>query len=551
MVSERIARREVAVVETDWPALRKAGPESMEAASEQAYEIARAIAIETLAVDQDSVLAELSQRVEYLCRASWPDEPLDGYELQSSLGGFIVARLAVAWVPSGQIGLRHSALDREGMLRALEAQGVSEVMARRVIGDWLGPTPGFVGNIAGLPTGLLAGLAERSLTKKERTSALDQIAVSGRDLRRLCAVLLLNRTIRQLLAVLPDKAFGLEFSGLLALVATGHAERVVPLVTEEHAKDLSLKTVNELAIAIQTLRLGQVPQFDEDDWVCSSPKPQALAYAIEDEQQESFAEIQDDSGLDVEQENAADSAPVISSLDLPVDEKDEKPNAEVTSEDFDDSAVSWQGKSGTDIVKNAWQKLYETLSLAVRRGALLGLLPEIPNHDEWLVAPDALWDRRPSSNSTPSIADPFLTPVRGAVRMLLAALEGEVPTLADIENAGPLRWFVIRCAALAHIKNAQFVEAQELLRGWPMQCVELRWVEALLMRQQHNEVIQVDAQELRQAGAQLIEDLAVAVGRTLTGLGLTGLNQTDDGEKVEAPQDEDESESAKESLLAV
>lgn len=274
-----------------WSELRRDDPEALRRAESEALEMARALAVESLASDRDAELVELDERRRHLSSAAWPAAPLEGYRLQSSLGAFVLARVAIAWVPAGQMGLRHRPLGADAVLRGLIQQGVDPVLARSVLGDWLGPHEGFRGTVEGLDAGSLAGLTERTLTRSERDAALSQVAASPRDLSRLAACLVLARSVRRLLPVLPGDGHGERLAATLALVATDRADRALELLSAPGgggsgvgeaspleqaggpplAEGLGTRAVRELALAIVALRSGQSFELEPDLWAPAPP----------------------------------------------------------------------------------------------------------------------------------------------------------------------------------------------------------------------------------------------------------------------------------------
>ena len=198
-----------------WSALRRSDSEAFASVQLQALELARALAVESLASDSDAELAELEDRRLHLGRTAWPEDPLAGYGLKSSIGAFVMARVALAWVPAGQVGLRKRPLAPENVIRNLTQQGVEPSLARSVVGTW-SPSESTVALEEGLDANALAGLAERSLTDEERDAALDQVARSPRDLARLATALVLGRATRRLLPVLPGPQLGEALGGMLA-----------------------------------------------------------------------------------------------------------------------------------------------------------------------------------------------------------------------------------------------------------------------------------------------------------------------------------------------
>ncbi len=202
--------------------------------------------------EKESVLEELDGRVRSVRQQLWPEEdPLRGYGQQCSVGAFVVARYAVAWVPSGLATSRHSAQTPEGLVRAFMAAGLSEAQAGVLLA-------GFEGTEDSQPTeseldfGVLAGLAERSLTQTETKQAMARVAWSPRDTARLAAAARLVDRVRAGLPWMPIDRAAAGLAVAAADVPERQPERRFRLL--RRSTDPWLRLLSQLAEAEATLR---------------------------------------------------------------------------------------------------------------------------------------------------------------------------------------------------------------------------------------------------------------------------------------------------------
>src|SRR5262245_49156432 len=119
-----------------WARLAKGGTTENESARLEALELARALAAQTVVLERDAVIEELPDRFRVIAETIWSSTPLQGYQLHSSLGAYAIAKVAWSWAPSGQKGLRHEPLNREGLLEDLLELGVARDRAVAVLGEW-------------------------------------------------------------------------------------------------------------------------------------------------------------------------------------------------------------------------------------------------------------------------------------------------------------------------------------------------------------------------------------------------------------------------------
>src|SRR5204862_5613253 len=127
-------------------------------------------------------------------------------------------------------GLRHEPLSREGLLEDLLELGVSRERALAVIGDWQRIDPGFAPDPMGLDVSRIAGLAECSLTARERSRALSQIAYSARCLSRLASTINVLSVLRMVLPVLPPEQMGAKELTAFFAIALEQPDRALALL---------------------------------------------------------------------------------------------------------------------------------------------------------------------------------------------------------------------------------------------------------------------------------------------------------------------------------
>ena len=109
-------------------------------------------------------------------------------------------------------------------MAALVEHGLDELTAQSVLGDWAAVRADFVGNTDGLATSVIAGLAERTLARRERDDALSQVAYSPRCLARLASTCNLLAAVRAILPELPPGEMGARFVSSVASISFGRAD---------------------------------------------------------------------------------------------------------------------------------------------------------------------------------------------------------------------------------------------------------------------------------------------------------------------------------------
>lgn len=465
----------------------------MALAREEAVALARAIVAQATLGDPDAELEELGERLEAELEVIWPEEaPVEGYELHSSLGALLVARAALELVPSGRRSLRRKPLDRAGMIAALVKQGVDGAAAEATIGDWQEVWPDFSARPEGLSAAMIAGLSERSLTRKERDQALCQVAYSPRCLVRLAASCNLLGTVRALLASQPPAALGDAALLANAAVALGVPGRGLELLAQPEAPTLRQQARWELLFAQQELSEGRAPALPEDPWV----RLPAEGGPAEGEE---GAEEDEDDVLEMVEEGAP--AP---SMILP-------PRWGLSPEET---------ASAEEI--EAWNARRRAAGgMLSQRGSLLGVLPgpqPLTVRPQPLGPDLRLMRQRAEGGEEASEAEALilegaeaellLPPLRGAIRMVVAAAEGRLPPPSALSQSGGYGWLVQRAQALAHVVQGELQAAERA--AWdlgPGGSPELRWAQDRLARFGSRKPAPVEPAEARQMAAGLVADL--------------------------------------------
>lgn len=495
-----------------WKGLRAGDPEATACAREEAAELARAIVAHALLADPDAELAELPERLESELEILWPEgDPCQGYELESSFGAYLIARSALELVPSGRRALRHTPLDRAGMIAALIKQGVDEDAARATLGDWQEVWPDFQARSAGLSISALAGLAERSLGRTERDRALCQIAYSPRCLMRLSASLNLLATVRAVLGGLPPAAAGESALIATAGVLLGAPDRALELLADE---DHVLCNVarRELLEAQLALSEGRAPELPEDALLRLPVEGEAAAEGEEDE----------DDILEMVEEGAETVAQLIPPR------WGLSPEEQVEAEQIE-----------------AWQARRRAAgSLLSQRGSLLGLSParsQLTLRPSPLGPDIRLLHERLDPGAQLPETDPrqegkeaelLMPPLRGAIRLAAAAAEGQLPSAAALSQSGCYEWLVLRAQALAHVVRGELDPAVQAASTLGAAAPELRWAEARRTRFGGRAPAPVEPAEARRMAAGLIADLHVQLARSLAA---TTPSDDPEGASLQAP----------------
>jgi hypothetical protein len=475
-------------------------------------ELARALALTTIAFSRDAVVQELADRQRAIAETIWPPSPLAGYGLHASLGAYLVARVAVTWAPSGPTGLRHEPLDQQGLLMQLEEQGVEPALAARVIGDFRRVDRGFYADPSGLDTSRIAGLAEGSLSRGERSRALSQVAYSSRCLGRLASAVSVLSSVRAVLPVLPPESLGGEFAAAMVALTVGRPERALALAGLR-SESLSLRTLAELADAIMRLGRGEMPSLDRDGPMLWPPEEEEKkpAHASAD-----GGESEDDV-LEIVEEKVRRPPPP------PRDDDDE----EMTIVGVRVRPARWwtSQDAPTDVGDGEiaeWVRVQEGgYGIVAKKLALLGLRVEPPRRTgvSNRVPPDERMVRRAlASENGESPNDALFPGVRGALRAIARAAEGKSPSEEAVKHAGDLGWVVRRARALSLIVKGELEGAIESVSQLPADASpEGQWAKDRLSRFAGRKVAGVEPREARPAAAALASDLLNQLGRTIAG----------------------------------
>jgi hypothetical protein len=472
-------------------------------------ELARTLALTTIAFSRDAVVQELADRRRAIAETIWPQSPLSGYGLHASLGAYLVARVAITWAPSGPTGLRHEPLDREGLLFQLEEQGVEKSFALSVLGDFVRVERGFIAEPAGLDASRIAGLAEGSLTRLERLRALSQVAYSSRCLGRLASAVNVLSSVRTVLPVLPPEPLGPELAAAMVAIAVGRPERVFQLIGQRPEAE-GLRTLVEFADAMIRLERGEAAVFDRDQAILVPEEEAGTAGAADDAGETS----EDQDGDDV--------------LEI-VEERIER--APPPAPDDDESSIGvrikparwWTRQEAPTDVGDAdlleWTRLYEAAAgLVAKKNGLLGL--RLEQSRKTVTAqrcpPDERFVKKAIAAGVPHEA--LFAPVRGALRAIARAAEGRGPSEEAVKHAGDLAWVLSRARALAMIVNGDLEGAVEATKALPAHVSpEGQWARDRLIRFGGRKTVRAEVREVRPVAGSLAADLLHQLGRTLAG----------------------------------
>ncbi len=524
-----------------WSELSQKGPEAHAVASLEARELARILAAQSLVEDPEAVLEELDARLSAFLSDLWGDGPVTGYGLHSSLGAYLVAKIAVGLVPAGGAALRHEPLRRRGLQSFLVENGLAPSAAEALLGQWQAVGADFTPQPKGLDASMLAGLAERTLTRAEHAQALAQVAYSPRCLARLSATCNLLTDVRSLMPLLPGEANGRDWALAVAALALGRGERALAFL---HGRPEGLKnrTLSELAAAQVALAEGRVPELDDvGRWLM--PDLEATETEVATESKVPSDEFVEERGTEV---LTRDEDDVLEIVEERVD-----PESGVAAPTAVQVAggrpVEWgDARPSGPVDLAAWRESAALLAgLVAQRGSLLGLqpLPARPSAPRAPAPPDlalveALHGLAPEpSEHTERIPvgqimarlrpegplDPLFTPVRGALRAILAAVDGRAPTLAAIEAAGDLGTILRRARALARAIQGDLPGAAAAVEGLPEAAVpEARWIRDRRVRFEGRSAEPVSPQDACALASAQVRDLFEQLARTAAGHGFVG-----------------------------
>lgn len=536
----------------DWPSLGASSQAAHEAAETQARLLARALAAHGIVTERDGAVEELDDRFDAVLETLWPKgRALDGYDLQSSLGAYAIAKVAFDLVPAGRTGLRHEPLDRVGLTHALVEHGADELAAASVLGDWARVSEGFTGDPNGLSPSVVAGLAERTLTRAERRAALDQIAVSPRCLNRLASTLNLIAAVRLLLPMLPPESAGPDVLIAVVGLALGRPDRIAQLY-EGRSRSLRVHALYELAHAQWALLQAQPPELS-DDPLAPAPALEARTPAPRSDTEvmgppneapvDAASEGEGDADSDYEDEDEDDVLEIVEERVDPAADP-ERAASEAAAGPARWFAVDAEASPGRLEAHRA--ALAEHRTVVARAGELLGVRPmarpaTVPDRpappDERLLAALDARAQGPSGDEemTERIAidpllhgheleveglpfDPVFPPVRGALRAVVACAEGRVPEREAIAAAGDLAWVLARARALGLLVQGELTEAQAAVAALEAASApEGRWAADRALRFAGRAPEPVDPREARPVAGALAADLAQVLARTLAG----------------------------------
>jgi hypothetical protein len=521
-------------------------------------ELARALAVQAIVENRGADAAEYGDRLRTLEKIVCPADPLEGYALESSLGAFLVARLAMSWAPPSSTQLRSTALREEALLAALKEAGVEPRAAAAILGDWTGIEPGFAPDPGGLHAAELAGLAEKSLTKLERGRALSQAAYSPRCLARLAQTAKTLGAVRTLLPVLPAEEAEPSPPYLIAIgaLALGRPERALEVLADAGSVEPELAALAELARAeVQLSGGGLVQLFDDVElplvMLEAEPDPPKKKGDEGSPERRSWS---GETPLPALPGKSGDDDDVLEVVEERIDTGTAAPMALPAQSAQIARPPAW-GRRGWDavVLDETFLKLWRHVRAGRRAPfaetqSLLGL--RSPAAPRWVpstaVPPDPRTlkamleqanlplDRDLHQAETERVDvgallreqterlgfnSPLgLVPVvRAALRAVAASAEGRAPTLEAIAAAGDMDWALTRARALALVVRGESDRALELLA--PLggaNTPEGLWAATHAARPKGEEAA-ARLGDARRTAARLVADLAWQFGRTVAG----------------------------------
>lgn len=518
-----------------------------ESAELEASELARALAAQAVALAPDADTREYADRLVTLERTVWPDAPLEGYALQSSLGAFLVARVAMQWAPPTGAQLREAPLGAEALLVALRDQGLDARTATALVAGWTGPPQGFVPEPAGLDAGRLAGLAEGGVTRAERHRALSQLAYSPRCLARFVVTMTSLHHVRQVLPILPPARLelGTGYVPAAAALVLGRPDRTLDLLGYRPDQP-ALIALAELARAELSLARGEAIVGDDDPSLVIPPSEAARPSLLPRPHSMPAMPAEDDDVLEVVEEHIHTGSASAMSL-LPTSDLNQTGGApRVPAWASMDEGVLFDAPFLAQ-----WRSVRRAnASVAARLPRLLGLvrapgsptlpavaLPPEPRVLIALIQREGLASDETSSNANTDRIDlalfretqagrssamaspePQFAAVRATLRAIAAAVEGYAPTEEAVSQAGDLEWALARARALAlgAAGDLAGAEAAAARLNGPLP-LELRWVEARKRRYEGRSAPAAPVAEVRRIAVPLVRDLAEVLLRSVSG----------------------------------
>lgn len=520
---------------------------ALESAELEAHELARALAAQAVALAPDAEPREYAERLVTLERTVWPEAPLDGFLLESSLGAYLVARVAMQWAPPTSVHLREVPLAAEGLLMALRDQGLDARVATTLVGDWAGVPEGFVPEASGLDANRLAGLAEGGLTRAERHRALAQLAHSPRCTARFVAVSQALAHVRTVLPSLPPTRLELGHGYVPAAAALmlGRPDRTLDLLGYRPDQP-ALLALAELARAELSLARGEPILAEDDPSLVLPPAEPARPSLVPRGTSMPALPAEDDDVLEVVEENIHSASTGAMSL---------LPTSDLVSPGAGPRVPGW-ASFDEGVVFDApflahWRSARRAhASVAARLPRVLGLvrapgsptrppvaLPPEPRVLIELIQREGLAADEASSNANTDRIDlglfhamqegrsaamaspePQCAAVRAVLRAISGAIEGFAPTEDAVARAGDLEWALARARALAlgAAGDLAGAEAAAARLGGPLP-LELRWVEARKRRYEGRAAPAAPISEVRRVALPLVRDLAEAFVGSVSG----------------------------------
>lgn len=500
--------------EGSWSALAAGHESAKTQANTEVRTLARALAAQSVVFDKEAEALDLEDRLEAIHGSIWPAQPLEGYGLHSSLGAFLVTKVAVGLVPSVRKGLRKEALKPKAILHALFEQGVAEPTGLSMLGTFSAAPLDFKPIDQGLSSSLLAGLAERTLTKAERERALAQVAVSPRCLSRFASAAALLAQIRGLLPVLPPAALGSRFTAMMAALAFGLPERALEL-DDRDEQSVDLLTLRELAHAMAALGRAERPSFTNEPGLVVPPSAPPLAPKPHEADALLDGGNTDAAFQDAFFQERERSEDVLDIVEERVERPHGPPKTPVEAGTLPRPARFGEGpRLREDELERFAARLEEARGGSRTRWLGLGLLKPSPRVLPIPTPPD----ERFLTEQPEAVLLSLFPPIRSVLRSVVHAAEGRPPTPASVAAAGDLEWVMRRAETLAMVVRGDLTGAERAAQGLPPGASpEARWAADRRLRFGEREAEPVAAEEARPMAAGLVADLAHQLGRTLAG----------------------------------
>jgi hypothetical protein len=525
-------------------ALAQGDRRAKESAQSEVAELARALAAQAVALSRDASTDEFEDRYRTLERGLWPDDPLSGFALGSSLGAYLVARVAMSWAPPTESAIRADPLNKEQLLAELNDHNIEPALAATLVGDWGGVVEGFAPDYVGLGAAAIAGLAEGTLSVRERDLALSQIAYSPRCLARLASTIVALNRMRAVLPVLTPEGLdlGAGYAPAAAALALGRPERTLELLG--YAPDrTALLTLVELAKCERSFRRGEPAVLADDPSVAVPPIESEMRRTAPPPVPHDSSDDEDDVLEIVEERVAEPSEPPDSTSDRPEVRRPPRTPTWVSSlgmdQMFDEAfLLQWQSarRSASSLLAKRQRLLGVTpapkprslpdvavppepraLASLIESGGLAAdeQASELMSTTRIEVATQRVLPRVQQSISSPG---PIFSAARSALRAIASAAEGRPPSVDAIEASGDLDWVLRRARAIALGAKGDLERASFALVGLePKICPEARWLQMRRARFAARPPEPARPEEARRLAAGLVADLAQALLRSVAG----------------------------------